>query len=64
MDRDPNSRLGADAKDAESIKNHIFFDGVNWDDIAKRRAEVPPIQLREVKEGAPNLRSSVFADLH
>ena len=63
MDRDPNSRLGADAKDAESIKEHVFFEGVDWEEVAKRRASVPPVQLREINEDALNLRNSIFADL-
>ena len=63
MDRDPNSRLGADASDAESIKKHIFFADVDWSQIANRQATVPPVQLREINEEAFNLRNSVFADL-
>ena len=29
MDRDPLQRLGASARDAEIIKEHPFFDGLN-----------------------------------
>lgn len=40
LDRDPVSRLGGGPRDAEEVKEHEFFAGVNWDDILNRR--VPP----------------------
>lgn len=40
LDRNPERRLGAGKGDAEEIKRHPFFKGVNWDDMLAKR--VPP----------------------
>ena len=34
LNRNRIKRLGASEKDAEEIKKHPFFKGVNWDDVA------------------------------
>lgn len=39
--RDPTRRLGAGPTDAEEIKAHIFFQGINWDDIMNKRVPAP-----------------------
>eukprot|EP00898_Chlorokybus_atmophyticus_P006321 jgi/Chlat1/6690/Chrsp49S00481 len=39
LDRDPESRLGGGPDDAEDIKTHPFFEGVEWE--AMMRMEVP-----------------------
>ncbi|KAI9320612.1 kinase-like domain-containing protein [Dichotomocladium elegans] len=38
--RNPTMRLGAGKDDAQEIKQHAFFRGVNWDDMLAKR--VPP----------------------
>ncbi|CAO3694689.1 unnamed protein product [Umbelopsis ramanniana] len=38
--RDPQTRLGSSQNDAQDIKQHAFFRGVNWDDMLAKR--VPP----------------------
>ena len=43
MQRDPNKRLGA-LKDAQEIKQHVFFKGVNWDSVLKRELK-PPVPI-------------------
>ncbi|CAM0143257.1 unnamed protein product [Umbelopsis sp. WA50703] len=40
LNRDPNHRLGSGPNDAQDIKQHAFFRGVNWDDMLAKR--VPP----------------------
>ncbi|KAJ2955208.1 hypothetical protein NQZ79_g8761 [Umbelopsis isabellina] len=40
LTRDPERRLGAGRSDAQEIKTHPFFAGVNWDDMLCKR--VPP----------------------
>ncbi|OHS99694.1 AGC family protein kinase [Tritrichomonas foetus] len=47
MDRDPKRRLGAGPSDAEEIKAHPFFEGLNWDDVVARKTVpqwVPPME--------------------
>ncbi|GAB5590900.1 Serine/threonine kinase [Umbelopsis nana] len=40
LTRDPEKRLGSGRSDAQEIKAHPFFAGVNWDDMLQKR--VPP----------------------
>ena len=42
-------RLGAGMRDAEEIKEHEFFAGVNWDDVYNRKIKPPKPELREIK---------------
>ncbi len=37
LQENPNVRLGQGEKDSESIKDHPFFEGINWDDIYKKK---------------------------
>lgn len=37
---DPDDRLGSSVKDAEEIKNHKFFENVDWDNVYKK--QIPP----------------------
>ncbi|KAK9762287.1 Serine/threonine kinase [Basidiobolus ranarum] len=41
LTRDPEKRLGSGRSDAEEIKRHPFFRGVNWDDIMNKRIDPP-----------------------
>ncbi|CEG81405.1 Putative AGC/PKC protein kinase [Rhizopus microsporus] len=40
LERNPQRRLGGGKGDAQEVKNHPFFAGVNWDDMLAKR--VPP----------------------
>lgn len=46
MQRDPNKRLGA-KRDAEEVKEHRYFNGVNWDSVLRREFR-PLIPARPV----------------
>ena len=37
LNRDPTQRLGSGPGDAEEIKEHPFFKGLNWDDAIQRK---------------------------
>ena len=41
--KDPKYRLGSSIADSEEIKNHRFFDDVNWDDVYGLKLEPPYI---------------------
>eukprot|EP00124_Ichthyophonus_hoferi_P004975 Ihof_evm2s629 gene=Ihof_evmTU2s629 len=41
LDRDVKKRLGAGPRDAEDVKNHVFFEGIEWDRLC-RREYTPP----------------------
>lgn len=42
-------RLGAGVRDAEEIKEHDFFKGINWEDVANRKFRPPIPEIREIK---------------
>lgn len=44
LNRDPAGRLGASKRDAEEIKEHEFFKGVDWDALARKEAKGPTVQ--------------------
>jgi hypothetical protein len=46
LNRNPNRRLGAGATDAEEIKKHPFFEGLDWDKIYNRGYPVPKPAVR------------------
>ncbi|KAJ3361552.1 Serine/threonine kinase [Allomyces arbusculus] len=41
LTKDPSQRLGATAADAEDIKRHAFFRGVDWDALARKQIAPP-----------------------
>ena len=52
LHRDPAKRLGASKKDAEDIKDHPFFNGINWADFLSRSVPAPPTKpVRRVAKG-------------
>ncbi len=55
LNRNPQRRLGAGPQDAEEVKQHPFFKGLNWED-AKERKLVPP---KPVLKPIPNTEISV-----
>ena len=38
---EPSNRLGYGKNDAKDIKNHEFFNGINWNDVAKKNIPTP-----------------------
>jgi hypothetical protein len=38
--KEPEMRLGSGERDADEVKSHAFFRGVNWDDLLHKR--IPP----------------------
>ncbi|OMJ86471.1 hypothetical protein SteCoe_11963 [Stentor coeruleus] len=53
LQRDPSKRLGAH-KDAEEIKKHPFFNGIDWDVVLRKELSPPKVPLPEVpKTGIP-----------
>ena len=49
LNRNPQKRLGAGVRDSEEIKEHPFFDGVNWDDVIERKLTVPAPKIRKIE---------------
>jgi hypothetical protein len=43
LQRDPAKRLGA-LKDAQEIKQHMFFKGVDWNSVFRKELK-PPVPL-------------------
>ena len=53
MQRDPSKRLGA-VHDAEEIKRHPFFTGINWEQALSKQLHPPRVALQEVpRSGIP-----------
>lgn len=46
LSRDPTKRLGYE-NDAEDIKRHAFFSGVNWGEIEERVRDGPILEKSE-----------------
>ena len=49
LNRNPNKRLGAGPTDAEEIKKHAWFDGIDWEKIKNRGYEMAKVDCREIK---------------
>jgi len=49
LSKNPQRRLGAGPKDAEEIKKHNFFKGVDWEEVFNRRLKPPKPEIRELK---------------
>ncbi|KAI8973365.1 hypothetical protein BDF20DRAFT_837315 [Mycotypha africana] len=41
LERNPEKRLGGGKGDAQEVKGHSFFAGVNWDDMLAKRVQPP-----------------------
>uniref|UniRef100_A0A5F9DES2 Ribosomal protein S6 kinase n=1 Tax=Oryctolagus cuniculus TaxID=9986 RepID=A0A5F9DES2_RABIT len=39
--KDPEKRLGCGPRDADEIKEHLFFQKINWDDLAAKKVPAP-----------------------
>ncbi len=40
--------------DAEEVKNHEFFDGVDWDKVLRREIKPPKPEIRKIKPLNPS----------
>jgi len=45
MDRDPLKRLGASARDAEVIKEHPFFNSIDWNKVLNKEYQMSKPQI-------------------
>lgn len=50
--RDPRKRLGAN-KDSEEIKEHPFFEDINWEDVFNRKLQMMPIEDPKINLNEP-----------
>ena len=41
LDLDPKKRIGAGNKGFENLKKHKYFEGINWDDLEKKKITPP-----------------------
>lgn len=57
LNRNPSKRLGSGPTDAEEIKNHEFFAGLNWDDIAAKKGIVKKPKPRAVIQNPKSIRT-------
>jgi hypothetical protein len=49
LNRDPRARLGAGPGDAEEIKAHPFFAGIDWDHVMARGLKMPKPIIKPIK---------------
>lgn len=47
MQRDPAKRLGTRG-DAEEVKNHSFFKGVNWGAVLLKEVVPPKVNMKKI----------------
>ena len=57
LNRNPSKRLGAGPRDSDEIKEHPFFDGVNWDDVIQRKLPVPAPKIRKIEPNPMSIQS-------
>lgn len=61
MQRDPNKRLGA-KRDAEEVKEHRYFAGINWDSVLRRELR-PPMPMKPILMPAYIPLEKIYGDL-
>ena len=62
MERDPESRLGSSLRDAEDIKKHSFFKGIDWDKVYNKEYPVPKPEERKI-DVKVDISKSIYNDL-
>lgn len=60
LNRNPQKRLGAGKHDANEIKEHVFFQNVDWDLVFERGNPVPPPDSKRVKQSKIPLEEVVY----
>ena len=56
LNRNPSKRLGAH-NDAEEVKQHEFFNGINWNDIAARKGSVLKPEIRPIQHNPRSIKT-------
>ena len=55
LNRNPYKRLGSGKKDSDEIKEHKFFESINWQDALLRKLKVPKPYIKKIlKQEFPN----------
>jgi serine/threonine protein kinase len=62
LNKNPAKRLGAGKKDADELKEHAFFDGVNWTDVLARKQKMVKPVLKDTKKSTVNLADIVYGE--
>ena len=60
LNRDPKKRLGSGPGEAEDIKIHKFFKGIDWDQVYNRKLTPPKPYIPQIVE--TNVEFDVFKD--
>jgi hypothetical protein len=47
LSRDPSKRLGSQ-RDASEVREHPFFEGINWIDVMNRKMPVPKVDIPKI----------------
>ena len=61
LDREPSRRIGAGVEDAEEIKRHPWFSGVDWEGVYARKQKVP--REKEVNREDDGLEVAMQSEL-
>lgn len=62
LEKDPSIRLGAAG--VAAIKAHPFFEGVDWQRIARREMSPGPVEIQRIRPGVCFTTEEVFGILH
>lgn len=60
LNRNPNKRLGAGKEDADAIKKHPWFCGIDWNVAKARGLKVPKPKLKPIPDGY--ISPQIFGD--
>lgn len=63
LSKDPVKRLGSGPGDAEDVKSHPYFRGINWDDVLHKRIEPPFVPQVKHSKDVSNFDTEFTAEL-